>query len=330
MHLRKSRAGWTCTALLLTAAVLMPFAAAHGGEATEAAAEQVDRWIAELASDNLPQRWHAVYALGQAGPAAADAVEPLMTILANLGGHEYVRGTAAWALGRIGPQAEQAVPLLIETLGSAHISVRRNSPLALAQIGPPAATPAVPQLVGLLNDPDPEVRVSAAVALWHIARHERAIPSLEAMLAGPDTGAYEAAVALGRLDGEPEESVLGALVAAFAHRDATVRRAAARSVGRMGEAALPVLQKALEHGQDEVRRTAAESLGWMGPQAVASLIAALRNDSPAVRCIAARSLGRLGADAALAEPALVAALDDSNPEVRQAVAWAIGRVRREP
>lgn len=290
---------------------------------------QIRKWIADLGSDDLRERWYAAYALGQAGPEAADAIEPLMAILGNLGGHEHVRGMAAWALGRMGPGAEQAVPVLIGTLGSAHLSVRRNAPLALAQIGPPAATPAVPQLVGLLGDPDPEVRVNAAVALWKIDRHKQAIPTLGTMVAAPGPGAYEAAVALGQLDAVPEQAALGHLVGAFAHPDEIVRQAAARSVGGMGDAAIGSLQTALDDARDQVRQTAVEALGWMGSQAMDSLVAALRNDSPAVRRLAARALGHMRIKAAAAEPALVAALNDPDPEVRQAVAWAIGKVRAE-
>jgi len=303
---------------------------AQAEQQTPSSETQIRGWIADLQSDDLPRRWHAAYALGQSGPAAAGAVEPLTAILENLGGHEYVRGTAAWALGRIGPAAGQAAPLLIETLESKHVSVRRNAPLALAAIGPPAASPAVPQLLALLNDPDAEVRVNAAVALWRIGRHERALPALSAALRNSGPGAYEAAVALGRLEAAPEPAILGPLVGAFGHGNASVRQAAARSAGKMGEAALPALQTALEAAQHQVRETAAEALGWMGPAASGALVAALNNDAPTVRRIAARALGRLGTDASEAEPALVAALDDAHPEVRKAVASAIRKIRGEP
>ncbi len=305
--------------------------AARAHEETAPSAEQVRRWIADLESDDLRDRWYAAYALGKAGPAAAEAVEPLMTLLANLAGHEYVRGTAAWALGRIGPQADQAVPLLIETLGSAHISVRRNAPRALGEIGTPAATAAVSELLALLEDPDREVRANTAVAVWRLARSARSIPALDAMLAeGGWFGAYEAAIALGQLDGAPPEAVLGPLAGAFAHPDVSVRRAAARSAGSLEGPALPVLEELLNDPREEVRQAAAEALGWIGPPAVDALAAALRRDCPTVRRLAARALGRLGSAAAEAEPALVAALADPHPEVRQAVARAIREVRAGP
>ncbi len=291
---------------------------------------RIQQWIAQLQNDDVRTQWYAAYALGQAGPDSVAAIEPLMTILANLSGHEYVRGTAAWALGRIGPEAEQAAPLLIETLESAHLAVRRNSPLALARIGRPAAMPAVPRLIELLSDPDAEVRVNSATALWQIDRQERAIAALGKILTGSERGAYEAAVALGQLDAPPEEVVLDALVRAFASEDATVRRAAARSAGTLGKTAIPRLATVLDHTSERVRQTAVEAFSWMGPQAVAPLIVALQNDSSDVRRAAARALGRMGPAAVQAESALVAALNDPQGDVRQAVAWAIGRVRAEP
>ncbi len=313
--------------VLLLGACLVPHGVAGAQNPDLPYADRIDQWILDLKSDDLLDRWYAAYALGQAGPAAAAAVDPLMSILGNLGGHEYVRGTAAWALGRIGTQAEQAVPLLIETLDSAHISVRRNSPRALGAIGAPAAAPAVPRLLGLLSDRDPEVRANAAMALWQIERHERAIPALTAMLAGPRAGVYEAAVAFGQLEAVPEQAVLEALVGTFTHRDPAVRQAAARSAGAFGEAALPAMQQALGSEHTEARQAALEALGWVGRSAVGVVMTALKDPSPAVRRTAAQTLGRLGADALEAEQALVAALDDPNAEVRKAVAWAIRRVR---
>ena len=70
----------------------------------------VSAWIAQLADEDVRARWYATYALGQIGPQAARAVEPLSKIVADKYGHEYVRGGAAWALGRIGPGAEPAPP----------------------------------------------------------------------------------------------------------------------------------------------------------------------------------------------------------------------------
>jgi len=229
-------------AILLTgpALVLGQQEAAYRGKTVAA-------WTAQLADADLRARWHATYALGQIGPNAVGAVEPLGKIVADKYDHEYVRGGAAWALGRIGPGAEPAVPRLIETLESKPqpvASVRRTVPEALGNMGP-AAKAAVPTLVKLLDDEDRGVRVNAAAALWKIARHERAIPALVAMLrSGTGTLPYKAAVALGELGPEAERAVT-ALIDALRHPQEDVPRAAARALGQIGPTTIPALEKAL-------------------------------------------------------------------------------------
>ena len=180
-------------------------------------------------------RWYAAHALGQLGPAAAEAVTPLQTRLLEEA-EEYQRGAAAWALGRIGPAARPAIPVLIESLGSEkHASVRRNSAWALGQFGP-AARGAVPGLVKLLDDEDPVVRVQAAAALWRIDHHPKAAPKLLEMLRAHDgTGSFAAAVALGEL-GPEVPGAAAALAEALHHPDEDTRRAAKRSLGRIGRA----------------------------------------------------------------------------------------------
>jgi HEAT repeat protein len=314
----------------------------------------VRQWAEQLEAADAGANYYAAYVLGQLGPQAADAVEPLKKMLQkrsvakSVPGYEdweYVRGTAAWALGRIGPAADSAVPLLMETMHSkGHVSVRRNSNEALGNLAA-AAKPAVPDLLAALADEDAITRVNAAVALWKIQRHPKALPALVEMLRqekGP--AAYHAAVALGTLElsapGTPEPPAADparicaeALVKALGAADPDVARAAARSLGQIGRSvprvALPAIQPALEGPRDEVRRMAAEALGWMGPAAVEPLRAVLKNDSPAARRAAARALGRLGPAARTAEADLVEAVNDPDAEVRTAAAKALRLLRGE-
>jgi HEAT repeat protein len=317
----------------------------------------VPQWAAELEAPDARINYYAAYVLGQLGPKAADAVEPLKKMLAKhfvpqsvpgAEDWEYVRGTAAWALGRIGPAADSAVPLLMETMHSkGHISVRRNSNEALGNLGA-AAKPAVPDLLAALADEDAITGVNAALALWKIARHPKAQSAMVEMLrAGKGPAAYETAVALGTLaTGSGEQQGAGsrereagpvpplcveALVKALGAADADVARAAARSLGQIGRASprlvLPAMRAALDDARDEVRRLAAEALGWMGPAAVEPLRMVLKNDSAAARREAARALGRLDPAAKSAEAALVEAVNDPDAEVRAAAAKALRLVR---
>ena len=291
----------------------------------------VTQWAGELSDSNFWARWYATYALGRIGPDAANAVPALQRVLANLDEEEYVRGGAAWALGRIGPKAASAMPLLIRTLTSKHVSVRRNVAEALGNLAAAGekqgARAAVSNLVKLLQDEDPAVRVSAAVALWRIQRHPKSIPALESMLRNRDgSTAYLAAVALGDLGAQAERAVPG-LVAAVGHSDDDTRRAAAYSLGRIGAIAIPAIRGALAHGDDRTKCQAVEALGWIGPAAVGPLIDALVNPNPPTRRSAARALGRLGAAAKEAEPALVKAVNDPQAEVRDAAAEALRQIR---
>jgi len=236
-------------------------------------------------------------------------------------------------LAQIGPPAEAALDTLTATLRSTLPSVRRNSALALGNLGP-AAKGAVEALLPMLEDPDAVTRVRAAVALWQIEHHAAAIPALIRISQQPGRGAYQAAVSLGQIDA-PAAAVVPALVAALRHAQSDVRRAAARSLGRLARneagspqrTVLPALTQALDAPDQRLRHGAAEALGWIGPPAVPELIRALSNDSPAVRRSAARSLGRLGPAAQTAETALTNAVNDPDDSVGQTAYRALLQIR---
>jgi HEAT repeat protein len=80
----------------------------------------------------------AVLALGEAGPAAGDAVLALVAALGDES--EVVRRRVAVALGEIGTAARAALPALAEVATrDASAGVRRAAAFAVAAIGPPAA-----------------------------------------------------------------------------------------------------------------------------------------------------------------------------------------------
>ncbi len=289
----------------------------------------VQDWARQLKSEEFREQWHAAYVLGTLGPQAAPAVPALHSVLdVNSGKNEYTRSMAAWALGRIGPAAEPEISFLIETMRATKLlAVRRSTAEALGMFGA-AAKPAVSELLKMLDNDDAITRVNAAVALWKIDRHPKAVPALLEMLRRNDRSqAYAAAVALGQMEQEADR-VAPALIEALHARDADVRRAAARSLGQLGKAAFPSLgkAKALDDPDDEARRQVIEALSWMGPDAVRALTAALKDESPAVRRAAARALGNLGAAAQSARSALEAAASDPQEDVRAAAGKALLRV----
>jgi HEAT repeat protein len=294
--------------------------ARRGREEAVFRGKTVRQWAAQLTDKNDSVRWYATHALARIGPQAGAAVPALQKVLENRGEHEYVRGGAARALGCIGPAAAPAAALLIETSASEHhVSVRRN-------LGP-AAKPAIEALLMRLEDKDATVRVNAAVALWQIDRHPRAIRALVEMVRrGEGTGAYQATVALGEL-GTPADAAIPALAEALRSGDEDVSRAAAAALGRMGPVAIPAVRGLLAVRGDAVARRAVEALERFGPAGVPALVEALKAPSPLARSTAARALGRLGPAGHQGRSALLEAVNDKDPQVRETAAWALGQIQ---
>lgn len=100
----------------------------------------------------------AAFVLGQLkDPRAIEAVLPLL-------GHDSdtIRNTVSDVLELFGAQA---LPALLQALAHAHWPTREHAAEILGQIGDRAAIPA---LTTAQNDPQPEVRAAALLALRHI------------------------------------------------------------------------------------------------------------------------------------------------------------------
>jgi HEAT repeat protein len=266
----------------------------------------------------------AAAALGQIGPEAAAAVPLLIQALQSPS--PEVRQFAVDALGRIGPEARQAVaPIVAEVdLPPGHVNYaalagfRRLAARALGRIGP-EAQPAVPVLEKALQNEDAVYRVEAALALWRIGRHPRAIEVLTVLVAKNDpVGPYEAAMALGEL-GAAAEPALPDLVAALNHSQADVRRAAGDVLVRLGRPALEPVAQRMQQAPLAAPQTAAFVLG--------RTIAEVRREifdkpapDPAVFGAATMTVVRQAA------PPLVTLLADPREEVRQAAGQALAEM----
>jgi HEAT repeat protein len=161
---------------------------------------------------------------------------------------------------------------------------------------PVQPTVVVARLMHLLQDPDAEVRRTAALSLGKIGRPEAA----------------------------------PALIPRLTDRDARVRQYTAWALGNMGEpvagqAGLP-LAKLLYDPDPEARAGAARALGQLGASAhiVKEIIEVVRRGPVHARLAAIHALAWLEAPAAY--PALVKALDDSDAQVRQAAVAALGEL----
>ena len=126
----------------------------------------------------------ATYAFGVLGSNAVSAVPELIGVhqtSKSLAARTY----AAFSLGEIGRGAEVAVPVLIKDFASTNPGVRRNSVVAVENIGGDSKV-VVPALRGVLEDADVWVRWYAIRALGAFGRDaEEAMPELLAIYTKP-------------------------------------------------------------------------------------------------------------------------------------------------
>ncbi|MCM2464734.1 PBS lyase [Methanoculleus sp. CWC-02] len=257
----------------------------------------------------------AAGALGRAGPAAIPHLIGTFSYA-----DDAVREDAAWALRLIGSPAVDALKQAaregdgaircgaLEALGSGHAGdvflealgdddprVRR---CAIAGVRRSGDERGMESLVGLLRDPDEQVRSLAADALSGFG--DGAVsPCIEALGDDDEDLRRRSAAVLARI-GAP---AVGSLSAALRDERPSVRRWAARVLGevRAGEAVAPLIET-LSDPDREVRRYACGALADIGAPAVGPLIEALGNGDEAARHRAMEALWRAGEAAA---PALI-------------------------
>jgi HEAT repeat protein len=154
-------------------------------------------------------------------------------------------------------------------------------------------------LARALEDPDPDVRGSAAEALGRLGCLDAAAVSLLPPF----------------LEGE---------------KDPTVRARTVYGIGRAGAAAaalVPVLLRLTREDTTHAYDTALWALGEIGEcaqEVVPTLAAGLLKPHSDQRWVAAKALGRFGPAAAGAADALRLALRDDHPFVSEMAAWALG------
>jgi len=148
-------------------------------------------------ADNPEFRRELQYALGAAGPAAAEAVSELGKSLAN--DDEQVRHSAVFALGRIGPAAKAAVPELRKLLDSKDEFDRDAGFWALARILPTdkkLAAQALPVFTKSLSSDSEVDRIEAAESLGLLgAAAKSSLPALKKAAADSNPTVAEAAAA---------------------------------------------------------------------------------------------------------------------------------------
>ena len=264
--------------------------------------------ISRLDDPDRDVREEAVRALGHIG--SADAVDALLERLRDP--NSTIRPEAAQALGMIGDP--RAVPALTECAASPLPEVREactralevirrpRSPMRIIRelraIDGPSSDETMSDVIGYLENPDPEVREEAARALGRI-------------------GLTEAVTALVRALRDPQSSI---------------RPEAARALGQIGDPrAVPALIEGLASASTEVQDACAHALGAIGGREPVRHLRRLLDGAHPERVLAS------GAEAVSKHGILEAAWEilplmhsSANPVLRGQLAIALGNLLGEP
>jgi hypothetical protein len=201
------------------------------------------KWLAEWASPEKAQSQAdiAAYAFSILGPRARPALPALNKIMNDPKAGRTAAGRATYVLANLG---EPALPLLLAVLQGTNAP---NRPVAAAYIGTvPAlrtnAAAAVPNLIACLEDRDPEVRRSAALALgWVSLQPELAVPALSDS-AQTTTDAVLRRYLLSALGefGPKARDATNCVFAALSDPDRAVRKAATNALLRIAPELLTI------------------------------------------------------------------------------------------
>lgn len=358
--------------------------AAPGAEAEQAVAV-----LTELLKDSSAAvRAHAASSLGKIGQPARSAIPNLVSLVADP--DECARQQAVGALAAIQPSPNVSIPLFVTLLADADPAVRMRVLHALAGAGPaavpgmiealkdntvaywaclvlreigPDAVAAVPALIEKLDDPRPEIRREAILALAAIGRGAAPAADKIATMLDDETLCVAATYALGCVGSIPEgaeatirdcarsdqslaatvsqwtlarvhpedkalvREAIESLVERLKSDDPFVRAAAARGLASLSptpEVTLPAIDKMLDDSDETTARHALDALAVIGQPAVPCLIEALKHDG--LRLEVAYLLGQIGPAAAPATDVLVELVGDDDPAVAREAVQALAKI----
>ncbi len=227
-----------------------------------------------------------------------------------------VRKNAVVALGWL--KKVQSLPGLIELLGD--FEIEEYVAGAITGFGPEA----VPQLVAALEmDPEAEIKCALVRCLDWIG-DERGLLACLGLLQDPDAEVrLQSVMALGGASSSP--AVEDALIGVLADDDPDLRSAAAEALGKSRSASLEEkIRSAMPSLRGEAKAAAVHVLGDLeGDGPFQTLMELASSPDTAIRAEAIRALGKKRSGL-LESESLLAAINDGNPLVRAAAAVCLG------
>ena len=218
---------------------------------------------------------------------------------------------------KAGEGDEKAIKALISDLRSPDRAVKDKAYQALILAG----SPAVPDLIALLKDKDPDMQEYAAGILGNIG-DERAAGPLLKMLESPGPRRYIAAWALGKMK---NKKAIGPLVKVLGEKNEALQKEATRALIAIGPDSVPALIEALDSPVSDVRKYAVRALGIIADKrAEEPLIRLLSDKDNEVAAAAALALGTAGTERSI-KP-LVDALGSSYMLTRVNASIALGQL----
>lgn len=217
---------------------------------------------------------------------------------------------------------EDLLPILLELLDDPDPDVRRTATMAVGKIGHPGPAGA---LVQGLKDPDPLVReysASSLGSLGEVVRDQAGLAVADLLLDSSDAAKQAAARALGEIGTAPK--ALDSVIEALGDPDVRTRRAAVLALGRIeAGSAFPALTEAVGDPDALVRQGALAALGELAEDRARPYFRTRLAQDPdqGVRSEAAYRLGKLGTPEDLPLLRLVAA-EDRSAVVRGWARWA--------
>ena len=234
-----------------------------------------------------------------------------------------VRSRAALALGKIGEQ--KAIKPLLGLLKDPEDEVRIAACLALGLYRDPTTFDDITNV--LLDDPKIEVRQAAARALGD-TQHPGALPYLMEAL-HDSYWWYEREYAVGDLLLAIEKmgnAAVDPLIKSLQDREGTVRKFAAILLGKLGDpGAIEPLAMSLYDMHHEVGKASAESLSKFGAKSFEVLSEALSHPEMWIRIHAVIGLSRIHDSRVV--PILIEMVNDPEREVKKQVIQALGEMK---